>query len=379
MNKHKTKTVEKDLGNYHNIFKTINSSTYSFNDWFTQFKNRIKNFQKINHILNLTLEEQRGCLHSKFKFAVTPYILSLMDKNSENCPIRRQFIPTINEIKVLPEELTQKEEQNSEYPYGVINKHSNSITIFLTDQCASYCRFCSWRNFVGKTETYLNHGEFGLVIKYIKEHPEITNVILSGGDPLTLSDEKLDFYLSQLRKIQTISVIQIETRVPILLPHRITQKLCDVLKKYKPIFINVMFNHPKEINEFTVYACSLLINNGLVINSNTVLLRGINDKLQILAELFNKLLSLNIRPYQLLQCDISEGISHFRTPLSVGLKLIKQLRGLTSDLAIPNFVVNLTSINKIVVSPQVIVSKNKNNVILKDYEDKIFVYPEVKY
>jgi len=357
--------------------------SFSLN-WFIQLKNRISDYHKLIREINLTIEEQRGLLHTKFKFAVTNYLLSIIDKNDPNCPIRKQFIPTINEIKILPEELTTQKIQsdnkknNPFLPPEVIHFYPDRITILLTNRCAAYCRFCSFKNFVGKEEYEITNNEFQFVLRYLKQHQEINHVILSGGDPLTLSDEKLEYILKHLRQISHIFVIRIETRIPIVLPQRITSKLCNILKKYQPIYLNIMVNHPKELNSYTEYVCHQLCENGIVLSSNTVLLKGINDKVQILTELFNKLLRLRIRPYQLLQCDIVEGTSHFRTPFSVGVKIIRQLRSQISWFAIPNLVVHTTEMSKSIVEPSTIISKTRNSVIIKDFNDNIFVYPEIK-
>lgn len=360
----------------------------SADNWYCQLKNRITNINKISRFIELTLEEKRGLLHTKFNFAIPEYLIGLMDSSSSNCPIRKQFIPTIDEIKITPEELNysniQKEtslkEENStnKIPFGLIHNYLDRAILLLTDQCAAYCRFCSSKNFVGKNNWTLTHGEFGLVVRYLKAHPEIRQVILSGGDPLVLSDEKLNFFLSNLKKIQHISIIRIETRIPVVLPHRITHKLCEILKKYSPIYISILFNHPKEINDYTKYVCNMLVDSGVVLLSNTVLLKGINDKAQILSELFYELLKIRVRPYNLFQCDIVEGTSHFRTSFSCGMRLIKQLRSSLSGLAVPNFIIKVPNHGKIPISPQCFISKTKDSVILKDLEEKVVVYPETK-
>jgi len=364
---------------------SIQKSQHGFSqNWFLQIKNRILDYHKLARQLNLTIEEQRGLLHTKFKFALTGYLLSLIDQNNEHCPIRRQFIPTIDEIKILPEEISTQKIQNDNKKDDflvlpeIVHRYLDRITILLTDQCAAYCRFCSYKNFVGKNESEITNNEFQLVIKYLKQHPEINHVILSGGDPLVLSDEKLEFVLKHLRQIPHISVIRIETRIPVVLPQRITPKLCNMLKKYQPVYLNIMVNHPKELNDYTEYVFNTLSDYGIPLSSNTVLLKGINDKVQVLAELFNKLLSLRVRPYQLLQCDIVEGTSHFRTPLYVGIKIVKQLRSIISWFAIPNFVVHTTNNSKVVIEPQVVISKTRSSVMIKDFNDNIFVYPENK-
>lgn len=373
------------MRNNKNFVDFFNKNFISSNNWFYHFKNRITNFSKLNRFLDLTLEEKRGLLHTKFPFAITEYLINLID-SPNSCPIRKQFIPTIDEIRTTPEELNyslQKEntsfvESKEKLPFGLIHRYPDRVILLLTDQCASYCRFCSNRNFVGKNNWTMTHGEFGLVIRYLKNHPEVKQVILSGGDPLVLSDEKINFFLANLRKINNVSIIRIETRIPIVLPHRITYKLCEIFKKYSPIYINILFNHPKEINEWTKYVCNVLSDNGVVLLANTVLLKGINDKVQILSELFYELLKIRVRPYYLFQCDVVEGTSHFRTSFSYSVKIIKQLKSSISGLAVPNFIINIPNHGKIPISPQCFISKTKDSVILKDLDENMIVYPETK-
>ncbi|MEN3014089.1 MAG: KamA family radical SAM protein [Endomicrobiia bacterium] len=360
---------------------------FSSSNWYFYFKNRITSINKLERFLDLTLEEKRGLIHTKFPFAITEYLLGLMDNNSPNCPIRKQFIPIIDEIRTTPEELSfcsmnkdnlQNDNSKEIKPFGLIHKYSDRAILFLTDLCASYCRFCSKKHYVGKNNWIMTNGEFGFIKKYLEDHSEIKQVILSGGDPLILSDEKINFFLSHLRKIPHISIIRIETRVPIVLPHRVTHKLCEIFKKYKPIYMCILFNHPKEINEWTKYVCEMLADNGVVLLSNTVLLKGINDKVQILSELFYELLKIRVRPYSLFQCDIVEGNSHFRVSFSTVMKILKQLKSLVSGLAVPDFIINVPNHGKIYISPQCFISKTKDSVILKDLEEKIVVYPETK-
>ncbi len=353
---------------------------YQYSDWHWQLRNKIKNLEHLSKHLNLTTEEQRGIVHTKFKFSITPYLLSIMDKENENCPIRKQFIPTIDEIKVTPEEMLDPCAEDENMPTtGLIHRYPDRVLLILTDHCASYCRFCTRKRLVGQQEHTMSTGEFFLALDYIKKHPQIRDVLLSGGDPLTLSDEKLEFYLKNIRKINHIEIIRIGTRIPVSLPQRITPKLCNMLKKYNPLFINLHINHPKELATQTKSACNLLADAGFPLGSQTVLLKGINDKQNILTSLFHEMLKLRIRPYYLYQCDIAKGTSHFRTHVSFGLKVIENLRGFTSGIAIPTFVIDTPGGGgKIPLSPDYVISKSRNSIIVKNYEQKVFVYPEIK-
>ncbi len=346
------------------------------NDWNWQIENRYTSLEELNNILNLEVKELRGCIHTKFKFAITPHILKIIDKTNPSCPVRKQFIPSIEEIRMEPEESLDPccETDDTKLP-GLIHRYSDRAVLLITNKCAAYCRFCNRKYFVGQNEHVMTAGEFGLVLKYIKEHTEIREVIISGGDPLVLSDEQLEFFLSRLKNLANIEIIRIETRVPVVLPQRITPKLCSMLKKFHPLYINIHINHPKEITEEMRYACGLLADNGIPLGSQSVLLKGINDKPQIFLELVRELLKIRVRPYYIFQCDLTAGNSHFRTSVSCGLKIIKSLTGFISGLAVPTYVIN-TPGGKIPVSPDYIVSKTRTGIILKNYEEKIFVYQE---
>jgi lysine 2,3-aminomutase len=353
---------------------------YQYNDWHWQLRNKIKSIDVVSKFINLTTEEQRGLIYSKFKFGITPYLLSIIEKDNPDCPIRKQFIPTISEIKSTQEELLDPcgEDDDTVAP-GIVHRYPDRVLLMLTTQCASYCRFCTRRRLVGQQEHIISQGEFFLALEYIKNHPEIRDVILSGGDPLILSDEKLEFFLKHLRQIKHIEILRISTRIPVALPQRITPKLCSTLKKFNPIFINIHINHPKELTLQTQIACNMLADNGFPLGSQTVLLKGINDKPQILLKLFHEILKLRIRPYYLYQCDIAQGTSHFRTPVSVGLKIIENLQGHTSGLAVPTFVLDTPGGGgKVPISPNYVISKSRNSIIVKNYEQKVYVYPEIK-
>ncbi|MCX7940207.1 MAG: KamA family radical SAM protein [Endomicrobia bacterium] len=364
-----------------------NTNQKIYTDWYSQLRHKITTIQKLSKFINLSTEEQRGIIHSKFPFAVNTYLLEHMDVNSEHCPIRKQFIPTIGEIKKLPEELLE-EVRTADVPsstsYGlkpgrsILRHYLDTVIILVTNNCASYCRYCAVRNFVGQHEWNITHGEFGLVLKYLKEHNEVRQVVLSGGDPLVLSDEKLEFLLSHINKIKNIDLVRIETRIPVILPQRITPKLCEVLSKYQPVFIDVTINHTKEMTQAATYACNLLLSYGIPLVSTTILLKNINDKVQILADLFYSLVKSRIKPYRLIQPEIVEGTSHFRPTIVSGLRLIRQLRSCITSFAIPEYIVNTREGTEIIVAPESVVSRTKNSVMLKDIFGHVHIYPETK-
>ncbi|EFK95041.1 lysine 2,3-aminomutase YodO family protein [sediment metagenome] len=223
----------------------------------------------------------------------------------------------------------------------------------------------------------MTSGEFGLALKYLKEHAEVRDVLISGGDPLTLSDEKLEYFLKHLRSIKSIEIIRFGTRVPVSLPQRITTKLCEMLKKYHPVFMNIHVNHPSEISQQTMHACGLLADAGIPLGSQSVLLKGINDKPQIFMKLVHDLVKMRVKPYYLYQCDIALGTSHFKTPVSCGIKIIENLRGFTSGFSVPVFVIDAPQGGgKIPLAPDYVISRNKKSIILKNYKQDIYVYPE---
>ena len=352
----------------------------SFSDWKWQLKNRITSLEKLEKIVNLTVEEKRAIQNSekRFKMAITPYFAGLMDKNNPDCPVRRQCIPSLEEFKTNVNELSDPcgEEKDSPVP-GLVHRYPDRVLLLVTDLCATYCRHCTRRRIVGSSETTMSGENFYLALKYIEKNKNIRDVLISGGDPLLLPDEKIEFYLKSLRKIEHIEILRIGTRVPCTLPFRITEKLCSMLKKYHPVYISIHFNHPKEITPEVEKACQMLADSGIPLGSQTVLLKGINDKPDTMKELMHKLLKIRVRPYYIYQCDLAIGTSHFRTPVSAGIKIIQALRGFTSGYAIPTYVIDAPGGGgKIPINPEYVLSRSKKEIILKNYEGKIFVYPE---
>ena len=357
-----------------------NVSEREWNDWRWQLRHRITTYEQLKEILELTLEEIEGIKHSKGRLAlaVTPYFASLMDPNNPNCPIRRQAIPRIEEFHLSRNDLVDPcgEDKDSPVP-GLVHRYPDRVLLLVTDQCAVYCRYCTRRRLVGSSERSITQGNFEEVLKYLKSHRKVRDVLLSGGDPLLLENERLEEILSRLRALPHIELLRIGTRAPVTLPQRITGGLVRMLKKYHPIMISIHFTHPKEITEAVKGACNELADGGIPLGSQTVLLKGINDKPYIMKKLAQELLKIRVRPYYIYQCDLAMGTEHFRTSVATGIQIIEKLRGHTTGYAVPTYVVDAPGGGgKIPVEPVYLVSRGKGKVVLRNYEGKIFEYPE---
>ncbi len=355
-------------------------SEREWNDWRWQLRHRITTYEQLKEVLNLTPEEIEGIRHSKGRLAlaVTPYFASLMDPNNPNCPIRRQAIPRMEECHLSKNDMVDPcgEDKDSPVP-GLVHRYPDRVLLLVTDQCATYCRYCTRRRLVGSNERSITQGNFEEVLKYLKSHRKVRDVLLSGGDPLLLENERLEEILSRLRVIPHIELLRIGTRAPVTLPQRITGGLVRMLKKYHPLMISIHFTHPKEITESARKACGELADGGIPLGSQTVLLKGINDKPYIMKKLVQELLKIRVRPYYIYQCDLATGTEHFRTSVATGIQIIEKLRGYTTGYAIPTYVVDAPGGGgKIPLQPDYLVSRGKGKVVLRNYEGKTFEYPE---
>jgi lysine 2,3-aminomutase len=357
-----------------------NVSEREWNDWRWQLRHRITTYEQLKEILELTSEEIEGIKHSKGRLAlaVTPYFASLMDPFNPNCPIRRQAIPRVEEIHLSKNEMVDPlgEDTHSPVP-GLVHRYPDRVLLLVTDQCAVYCRYCTRRRLVGSNERSITQGNFEEVLKYLKSHRKVRDVLLSGGDPLLLENERLEEMLSRLRAIPHIELLRIGTRVPVTLPQRITSGLVRMLKKYHPLMISIHFTHPKEITDQVRRACSELADGGIPLGSQTVLLKGINDKPYIMKKLVQELLKIRVRPYYIYQCDLAMGTEHFRTSVATGIQIMEKLRGHTTGYAVPTYVVDAPGGGgKIPLQPDYVVSKGRGKIVLRNYEGKVFEYPE---
>ncbi|MFX0101909.1 MAG: KamA family radical SAM protein [Candidatus Hodarchaeota archaeon] len=317
--------------------------------------------EEINHVI------------SKYPMRINPYYLSLIHYKGD--PIWKQCIPDINElvdIEGLEDPLC--EERDSPVP-GLTHRYPDRVLLLISSECAMYCRFCTRKRKVGTEKMKVPVEQILKGIDYIKDHKEVRDVVLSGGDPFLLSDKKLEFILSRLRKIPHLEIIRIGTRTPCVLPQRITPDLCNMLKKYHPLYINTHFNHPYEVTEESKKACEMLANAGIPLGNQSVLLKGVNDEPGILKELYQKLLTMRVKPYYLFQADFVQGSNHFRTTIESGLEIIESLRGHTSGLAVPHYVVDVPGGGgKIAVIPNPVIEHSPERILLKNYMGETFEY-----
>ena len=304
---------------------------------------------------------------------VNPYYFSLCKFKGD--PIWKQSIPDINEL--IDEEGLEDplcEERDSPCP-GLTHRYPDRVLLLISAECAMYCRFCTRKRKVGTEKLKISMNQIFKGIEYIANHPEVRDVVLSGGDPLLLSNQKLDYILWHLRKIPHLEIIRSGTRTPCTFPQRITPELCAILKKYHPLFINTHFNHPAEITTEARKACAMLADAGLPLGNQSVLLKGVNDDPAIFKELNQKLLTMRVKPYYIFQADYVQGSNHFRTPIETGLKVIEALRGHTSGLAVPHYVIDVPGGGgKIAVIPNPIIELTKEHILLKNYQGQIFEY-----
>lgn len=349
-------------------------------DWRWQLKHRITTLKELKTLMVLTPSEEEGIKRSsgRLAMAITPHFFSLIDKTNPECPIRKQAIPRIDEFNISNHDLVDPcgEDNHSPVP-GLVHRYPDRVLLLITDSCAMYCRYCTRRRMVGEEHPPISMERFEEAYKYIKSKRSIRDVLISGGDPLMLSTEHLEYYLKRLRTISHLDIIRIGTRVPATLPMRVDKELVEMLKKYHPLFMSIHFSHPREMTAEVKEACGMLADAGIPLGSQTVLLKGINDKPSTMKRLMHELLRARVRPYYIYQCDMVTGTSHFRTPVSVGINIIEKLRGHTSGYAVPTFVVDAPGGGgKIPVGPTYLISQAKDKVVLRNYQGSIFEYYE---
>ncbi|HEY9220045.1 MAG TPA: lysine 2,3-aminomutase [Lutibacter sp.] len=360
------------------LFKDV--SQEDWNDWRWQLRHAIREIPTLEKVIILTEEEKENLSKTlkKFKMAITPYYAALMDKEDKNCPVRMLAVPVLNELFVDPSDLDDPLHEDVDSPVpGLTHRYPDRALLLVTHECSMYCRHCTRRRIVGDSSEKMDNKHLEQAFEYIRNTPQLRDIVISGGDPLILSDEKLDYILTELRKIEHIEIIRIGSRMPVVLPQRITDEFCEMLKKHHPIYVNTHFNHPKEVTEEAKIACEKLANAGVNVGNQSVLLKGINDCSNIMKKLVHELLRIRVRPYYIYQCDLSEGISHFRTTISKGIEIIENLRGHTSGLAVPTFVVDAPGGGgKIPVMPTYLISQNEKRVVLRNYEGVITTYTQ---
>jgi len=351
-----------------------------WDDWRWQLRHRVTRAEQLKLILNLSPEEIEAIEASKGRMAtaITPYFAKLMDRNDSNCPIRRQAIPTMAEFHFSPADLMDPcaEDENSPV-HGLVHRYPDRALLLVTDKCAVYCRYCTRRRIVGSSEKCITEEDLDKAIAYIQATKKVRDVLISGGDPLLLEDDHLERIIAKVRKVPHVEMVRIGTRVPVTLPQRITPTLASILKKYHPLWISIHFTHPKEVTKEVRRACAILAEAGIPLGSQTVLLRGINDRSVVMKRLMHELLKIRVRPYYIYQCDLAMGTEHFRTPIAVGINIIEKLRGHTTGYAVPSFVIDAPGGGgKIPVGPTYLISQDKGKVVLRNYQGKVFEYQE---
>ena len=328
----------------------------------------------------LTPEEYAGTAlaNQKLALAITPYFFNLIDPADELCPIRWQVIPRIEETQTAPWEMSDPcgEDTHSPVP-GLVHRYPDRVLFLVTDRCASYCRYCTRSRLVSNASGYDFHPQFDRQIDYVRRHPEIRDVLLSGGDPLLFSDEKLDHLLARLRAIPHVEFLRIGTRIPIFLPQRITAGLCATLKKYHPLFISIHSNHPRELTTEVREALGRLADAGVPLGNQSVLLRNVNDSPEVAKAHVQKLLMCRVRPYYIYQCDLISGSAHLRASVRTGLEILENLRGHTTGYAVPQYVIDAPGGGgKVPINPEYVLSRSDERIVVRNYEGRIFEYPE---
>ena len=354
-----------------------------WNSWQWQLKNRILSLSQLQKLMpTLTPEEYAGTklANTKLSLAITPYFFNLIDPADENCPIRRQVVPRIEETRTAPWEMSDPCGEDSHSPVpGLVHRYPDRVLFLVTDRCASYCRYCTRSRLVSNATGYDFHPEFARQIEYVRQHTEIRDVLLSGGDPLLFSDDKLEHLLRELRSIKHVEFLRIGSRIPIFLPQRITPQLCAMLRKYHPLFVSVHSNHPRELTSEVRDALGRLADAGIPLGNQSVLLKHVNDDTTVMRALLHKLLMCRVKPYYVYQCDLISGSAHLRTSVAKGLEIMESLRGHTSGYAVPQYVIDAPGGGgKVPVNPEYVLSRAGGRVVIRNFEGKIFEYPESK-
>lgn len=365
---------------YRNIPLYAKVTPEEWNDWHWQFRNAIRDIDTLGQIIDLAEEEKKEletCL-TRFRMAITPYYAALMDKAYRFCSVRLQGVPSVRELEGDISDMDDPLHEDVDSPApGLTHRYPDRVLFLVTKVCSMYCRFCTRRRTVGDEDSHLTSEEIDQAIAYIREHKEIRDVLISGGDPLTMSTKALEKILVRLREIDHVEIIRIGSRTPVVMPMRITDELVAMLRKYHPIYVNTHFNHYSEITAESAAACAKLADAGIPLGNQSVLLRDVNDCPRIMRKLMHQLLKIRVKPYYIYQCDLTRGISHFRTSIAKGVEIIENLRGHTTGMGVPTFVVDAPGGGgKIPVMPDYVLSQSDRRYVLRNYEGVITTYTQ---
>jgi lysine 2,3-aminomutase len=351
-----------------------------WSDWRWQMRNSVRSGEALEKLFPLTEDERAGCRETAavFRLGISPYYLSLIDREHPLCPVRMQAIPVKAEARVRPGELLDPLGEDKTRPVeAIVHKYPDRVLFLVLDTCSVYCRHCTRRRITKGGEAELNKLELQKGIEYIRAHPEVRDVLISGGDPFLLSDQRLEELLAPLHEIPHVEMIRIGTRIPVCLPMRVTEGLAKVLRKYAPVYVVTHFNHPKEITPEARAACELLVDHGVPVENQAVLMRRLNSNARIIKELSHACLKMRVRPYYLHQMDVAQGLEHLRTPISNGLEIIGQLRGHTTGLAVPHLAVDLPGGGgKVTLQPDYVLERNETETVFRNFKGERYPYPE---
>jgi lysine 2,3-aminomutase len=351
-----------------------------WNDWHWQQRERVTRLDQLERVLRVTPDERRAAVETEaeFQMGITPYYAALMDPDDPACPVRLQSVPTLGETFVSPADLEDPLAEERDMPTpGITHRYPDRVLFYTTHNCPVYCRHCTRKRKVADPTSAAAKKQIEDSLAYIEQHAEIRDVVISGGDPLSLSDERLDYILGRLRAIPHVEIFRLGTRNLVTLPQRVTDEFVRMLREHHPVYVNTHFNHPKECTAEAFEAARRIADAGCPIGNQMVLLKGVNDDAAIVKELNHRLLLMRIRPYYIYQCDLAKGIGHFRTPVEKGIEIIEALRGHTSGLAVPQFVVDAPGGGgKIPVNPQYVVGREGKRWILRNWAGKRFEYEE---
>jgi lysine 2,3-aminomutase len=360
------------------LFPTATDAEW--NDWRWQMRHAVRSGEQLAKVLSLTTDERAGVAETAaiFRLGISPYYLSLIDPAHPFCPVRMQAVPVKAEARVRKGELRDPLGEDPRRPVeAIVHKYPDRVLFLALDTCSVYCRHCTRRRITKGGEAELSRGELEKGLEYVRTHPQVRDVLLSGGDPFLLSDERLEQILAPLRAIPHVEMIRIGTRVPVCLPMRVTERLATLLRRHAPLFVVTHFNHPKEITPEARRACELLVDHGVPVENQAVLMRRLNSDARIIKELNHECLKMRVRPYYLHQMDVAEGLEHLRTPLSAGVQIIDQLRGWTTGLAVPHLAVDLPGGGgKVTLQPDYVLERRPTETILRNYRGQPYAYPE---
>ena len=366
------------------IIKLFPGATLAdWEDWRWQIRNRIRTFDQISKFMTLTENEEKGVKGAgdKLTMSIPPYFAALIDAKDPACPIRLQSVPQAYEFETTPEEMLDPcGEDKSSAVHGLVHRYPDRVLFLVNEMCAMYCRYCTRSRMVGDGNHTLNTATYDAALNYIREHKEIRDVLISGGDPLTLGDRMLEYIISSVKKIPHVEFVRIGTRIPVTLPQRVTPELIAMFKKYSPLWMSIHFNHPIEVTPRVKHACNMIADAGIPMGSQTVLLRGVNDNPETMKKLFHELLKIRVRPYYIYQCDPIVGSNHFRTSVQTGINIMENLRGHTTGYAVPTYVIDGPGGGgKIPISPNYMVKSEGGKHTIRNFKGEEYTYVDPTY